>query len=199
MKRDIILAGVGGQGILSIATVIGEAALAEGLYLKQAEVHGMSQRGGDVQSNLRISTEPIHSDLIPRGGADLVISLEPMEALRYVEYLKPDGWIVTSSVPFVNIPNYPELEEVLAHIKAFPNHVLLDVEALAKSVGAPAQAANMVLLGAAIPMLGIEHDKMIAGVKRVFARKGEAIVATNVKAVEAGYNQLTINQLKINN
>ena len=193
MKRDIILAGVGGQGILSIATVIGEAALAEGLYLKQAEVHGMSQRGGDVQSNLRISTEPIHSDLIPRGGADLVISLEPMEALRYVEYLKPDGWIVTSSVPFVNIPNYPELEEVLAHIKAFPNHVLLDVEALAKGVGAPAQAANMVLLGAAIPMLGIEHDKMIAGVERVFARKGEAIVATNVKAVEAGYNQLTIN------
>ena len=193
MKRDIILAGVGGQGILSIATVIGEAALAEGLYLKQAEVHGMSQRGGDVQSNLRISTEPIHSDLIPRGGADLVISLEPMEALRYVEYLKPDGWIVTSSVPFVNIPNYPELEEVLAHIKAFPNHVLLDVEALAKSVGAPAQAANMVLLGAAIPMLGIEHDKMIAGVERVFARKGETIVATNVKAVEAGYNQLTIN------
>lgn len=192
MKRDIILAGVGGQGILSIATVIGEAALAEGLYLKQAEVHGMSQRGGDVQSNLRISTEPIHSDLIPRGGADLVISLEPMEALRYVEYLKPDGWIVTSSVPFVNIPNYPELEEVLAHIKAYPNHVLLDVEALAKSVGAPAQAANMVLLGAAIPMLGIEHDKMIAGVKRVFARKGEAIVATNVKAVEAGYNQLKI-------
>ena len=192
MKRDIILAGVGGQGILSSATVIGEAALAEGLYLKQAEVHGMSQRGGDVQSNLRISTEPIHSDLIPRGGADLVISLEPMEALRYVEHLKPDGWIVTSSVPFVNIPNYPELEEVLAHIKAFPNHVLLDVEALAKSVGAPAQAANMVLLGAAIPMLGIEHDKMIAGVKRVFARKGEAIVATNVKAVEAGYNQLKI-------
>ena len=193
MKRDIILAGVGGQGILSIATVIGEAALAEGLYLKQAEVHGMSQRGGDVQSNLRISTEPIQSDLIPRGGADLVISLEPMEALRYVEYLKPDGWIVTSSVPFVNIPNYPELEEVLAHIKAFPNHVLLDVEALAKSVGAPAQAANMVLLGAAIPMLGIEHDKMIAGVERVFARKGEAVIATNVKAVEAGYNQLKIN------
>lgn len=187
MKRDIILAGVGGQGILSIATVIGEAALAEGLFLKQAEVHGMSQRGGDVQSNMRISTEPIHSDLIARGGADIVISLEPMEALRYVEYLKPDGWIVTSSVPFVNIPNYPDIEEVLAHIKAHPNHVLLDVEALAKSVGAPAQAANMVLLGAAIPMLGIEHDKVIAGVQRVFARKGEAVVATNVKAVEAGF------------
>ncbi|MGM9837737.1 MAG: indolepyruvate oxidoreductase subunit beta [Paludibacteraceae bacterium] len=187
MKKDIILAGVGGQGILSIATVIGEAALAEGLYLKQAEVHGMSQRGGDVQSNLRLSSEPIMSDLIPKGGADIIISLEPMEALRYVEYLKPDGWIVTSSVPFVNIPNYPDLEEVLAHIRAYHNHVLLDVEALAKSVGAPVQAANMVLLGAAIPMLGIEHDKVVAGVQRIFARKGEAVVDTNVKAVETGF------------
>lgn len=187
MKKDIILAGVGGQGILSIATVIGEAALQEGLYLKQAEVHGMSQRGGDVQSNLRLSSEPIMSDLIPKGGADLIISLEPMEALRYVEYLKPDGWIVTSCVPFLNIPNYPDLEQVLARIKAYKNHVLLDVEALAKEAGAPAQAANMVLLGAAIPMLGIDHDKMIAGVARVFVRKGETIVNTNINAVEKGY------------
>ena len=187
MKKDIILAGVGGQGILSIATVIGEAALQEGLYLKQAEVHGMSQRGGDVQSNLRLSSEPIMSDLIPKGGADLIISLEPMEALRYVEYLKPDGWIVTSCVPFLNIPNYPELEQVLARVRAYAHHVLLDVEALAKEAGAPAQAANMVLLGAAIPMLGIEHDKMIAGVARVFARKGEAVVNTNINAVEKGY------------
>lgn len=187
MKKNIILAGVGGQGILSIATVIGEAALQEGLYLKQAEVHGMSQRGGDVQSNLRLSSKPIMSDLIPKGGADLIISLEPMEALRYVEYLKPDGWIVTSCVPFLNIPNYPDLEQVLARIKAYKNHVLLDVEALAKEAGAPAQAANMVLLGAAIPMLGIDHDKMIAGVARIFARKGETIVNTNINAVEKGY------------
>ena len=188
MKKNIILAGVGGQGILSIATVIGEAALAEGLYLKQAEVHGMSQRGGDVQSNLRLSSDPIMSDLIEKGDADLIISLEPMEALRYVSYLAPDGWIVTSSVPFVNIPDYPNLDEVLGHVKAFKNHVLLDVETLAKEAGAPQQAANMVLLGAAIPMLGIDHDKMISGVRRVFARKGDAVVDTNVAAVEAGYN-----------
>ena len=187
MKKDIILAGVGGQGILSIATVIGEAALQEGLHLKQAEVHGMSQRGGDVQSNLRLSSEPIYSDLIAKGGADLIISLEPMEALRYMDYLKPDGWIVTSCVPFLNIPNYPELEELLARIRAHKNHVLLDVESLAKEAGAPVQAANMVLLGAAIPMLGIEHDKMIEGVARVFARKGETVVNTNIAAVEAGY------------
>ena len=167
MKKDIILAGVGGQGILSIATVIGEAALQEGLYLKQAEVHGMSQRGGDVQSNLRLSSEPIMSDLIAKGGADLIISLEPMEALRYMEYLKPDGWIVTSCVPFLNIPNYPELEQVLARVRGHEHH--------------------MVLLGAAIPMLDIDHDKMIAGVARIFSRKGEQIVQSNIAAVEAGY------------
>ncbi len=189
MKRDIILAGVGGQGILSIATVIGDAALNEGLYLKQAEVHGMSQRGGDVQSNLRLSSDPIYSDLIPKGGADIIISLEPMEALRYLSYLKPEGWIVTSSKPFVNIPNYPDLEEVLSHIKALDHHVLVDVETLAKDAGAPAQAANMVLLGAAIPMLGIDHDKIIDGVRRIFARKGEAIVNSNIAAIEAGYNR----------
>ena len=187
MKRDIILAGVGGQGILSIATVIGDAALNEGLYLKQAEVHGMSQRGGDVQSNLRLSSDPIYSDLIPMGGADIIISLEPMEALRYLSYLKKDGWVVTSNVPFVNIPNYPDLEQVLSHIKALDHHVLVDVETLAKEAGAPAQAANMVLLGAAIPMLGIDHDKIIDGVRRIFARKGEAIVNSNLSAIEAGY------------
>lgn len=188
MKKNIILAGVGGQGILSIATVIGEAALAENLYLKQAEVHGMSQRGGDVQSNLRLSSEPIASDLIPKGGADLIISLEPMEALRYVDYLSPEGWVVTSCTPYVNIPNYPEMEAVMARLEAVGHVVSLDVEALAKEAGAPAQAANMVLLGAAIPMLDIDHDKMIDGVRRVFARKGDAVVVSNVNAVEAGYN-----------
>jgi indolepyruvate ferredoxin oxidoreductase beta subunit len=188
MKRDIILAGVGGQGILSIATVIGDAALNEGLYLKQAEVHGMSQRGGDVQSNLRLSSEPIYSDLIPKAGADIIISLEPMEALRYLPYLKPDGWIVTSSKPFVNIPNYPDIDDVLARIKELDNYVLVDVEELAKQAGAPAQAANMVLLGAAIPMLDMDYDKIIAGVKRIFERKGEAVVTANIAAIEAGYN-----------
>ena len=190
MKRDIILAGVGGQGILSIATVIGEAALNDGLYLKQAEVHGMSQRGGDVQSNLRLSSEPIYSDLIAKGGADIIISLEPMEALRYLPYLKPEGWIVSSCKPFVNIPNYPDIEQVLEHIKAVKNHVLLDVEVLAKEAGAPLQAANMVLLGAAIPMLGIDYDKIVAGVERIFARKGETVVAANLAAIEAGYENV---------
>ncbi len=137
MKKDIILAGVGGQGILSIATVIGEAALAEGLFIKQAEVHGMSQRGGDVQSNLRISSQEIASDLIPVGGADIIVSLEPMEALRYLPYLKKEGWIVTSSVPFVNIDNYPDIEALREHLDRLPNRVVLDVEQLVRPCSRP--------------------------------------------------------------
>lgn len=187
MKKDIILAGVGGQGILSIATVIGEAAMAEGWNIKQAEVHGMSQRGGDVQSNLRLSTEPIASDLIPKGGADIIISLEPMEALRYLSYLKKDGWVVTSNVPFINISNYPEQEELYKHLQALPHCVSLNVEQIAKEAGAPLQAANMVLLGAAIPMLDIEKGKIEAGIQRIFARKGEEVVKKNLAAVQAGY------------
>ncbi len=187
MKKDIILAGVGGQGILSIATVIGQAALAEGWYLKQAEVHGMSQRGGEVQSHLRISTEPIWSDLIPQGKADIILSLEPLEALRYVPWLAPGGCVVTSSVPFRNIDNYPDIDQVYASVKACPKHILIDTDALVKEINAPVQAANMVLLGAAIPMLGIEPEIMKTALQKVFARKSEAVVETNIRALMAGY------------
>ena len=186
MKTDIILSGVGGQGILSIATVIGEAALEEGLFMKQAEVHGMSQRGGDVQSNLRISDKPIASDLIPRGKADLIISLEPMESLRYLPFLKPDGWLVTNSEPFINIPNYPAIEAVHAELNKLPHKVVLDVDGIAKDLGS-ARAANMVMLGAATPFLGIEYDKIEAGIRRIFSRKGDEIVEMNLKALAAGY------------
>ena len=132
MKTDIVLAGVGGQGILSIATILGAAALKENLYLKQAEVHGMSQRGGDVQSNLRLSSSPIASDLIPYGGADLIVSLEPMEALRYLPYLAPTGWIVTNSAPFVNIENYPKMEDIESELESCDNVVAFNMDELAK-------------------------------------------------------------------
>ena len=188
MKLDIILAGVGGQGILSIATVIGSAALEQGLYIKQAEVHGMSQRGGDVQSHLRLSSDPIHSDLIPHGGADLIVSLEPVEALRYLPYLSKEGWIVTNTVPFENVPNYPAIESVLAELDKFPRSIVLDADAAAKGVMS-ARSANMVLLGAAASVMGIlEPEKLRDGIRRVFARKGDAIVEANLKAFDAGLN-----------
>ena len=187
MKTDIILCGVGGQGILSIATIIGEAAMHENLYIKQAEVHGMSQRGGDVQSNLRISSEPIHSDLIALGSADVIISMEPMEALRYLPYLKKDGWIITSSEPFVNITNYPEQEKLDEQLAKLPNVVSIDIDTIAKQLGAP-RSANMVLLGAAQKALGIEMSKLEDAVRRVFAKKGDAVVEANIKALNSTPN-----------
>lgn len=186
MKTDIILSGVGGQGILSIAAVIGQAALKENLYMKQAEVHGMSQRGGDVQSNLRLSDKPIASDLIPLGEADLIISLEPMESLRYLPYLKKDGWLVTSAQPFINIPNYPDQEKLKEILENLPHRVILDVETLAKEAGSP-KAANMVMLGAATPFLNIGYEKIADGVRQIFGRKGDEIVALNLKALQAGF------------
>ena len=185
MKQDIILSGVGGQGILSIATIIGEAAMNENLYIKQAEVHGMSQRGGDVQSNLRISSDPIASDLIAKGSADVIISMEPMEALRYLPFLKKDGWIITSSTPFVNIPNYPDMEVIKADLDKLPNVIMLDIEQKAKDAGVP-RSANVILLGAAQKALGIEYKKLEEAISRVFARKGEAIVEANIKALAIG-------------
>ena len=187
MKTDIKLAGVGGQGILSIATVIGEAATAAGLQLKQAEVHGMSQRGGDVQSDLRLSTEPIHSDLIPLGGADMILSMEPMEALRYLPYLSPEGAVVTSSRPFVNIPNYPEEAALFEELDALPAVTTMDIEAVAKDLLAP-RSANMVLLGMAARHLAIlSPDDLRKAIRTVFARKGDKVVEDNLKAFEAGY------------
>ena len=189
MKQDIILAGVGGQGILSIATVIGSAALQQGLYLKQAEVHGMSQRGGDVQSHLRLSSDPIYSDLIPRGSADLIVSLEPMEALRYVPSLAPDGWIITNTTPLVNIPDYPAQEQLMDALKQYPQVLALDVDTIAKDLG-NARGANMVLLGAMSAVLHIlEPEKLREGIRRVFGRKGEAIVEANIKAFDEGLHR----------
>jgi indolepyruvate ferredoxin oxidoreductase beta subunit len=185
MKTDIILCGVGGQGILSIATIIGEAAMKENLYIKQAEVHGMSQRGGDVQSNLRISSNPINSDLIALGGADVIISMEPMEALRYLPFLNKNGWIITSSAPFVNIPNYPDMETIIADYKKLDHVIMIDIESMAKDNNVP-RSANVILLGAAQKALGIEYDKLEAAIQRVFARKGEAIVEQNIKALAIG-------------
>jgi indolepyruvate ferredoxin oxidoreductase beta subunit len=185
MKRDIILAGVGGQGILSIATTIGTAALNVGLHLKQAEVHGMSQRGGDVSSNLRIADHEIASDLIPYGKSDLIISVEPMESLRYLPLLSPDGWLITNTKPFINIPNYPEMDKLLAEIEKIHNHIALDADEIAKKLGST-RSANMVILGAASPFLEMNYLDLQDAVRHIFERKGEEIVKINLDALQAG-------------
>jgi indolepyruvate ferredoxin oxidoreductase beta subunit len=185
MKNDIILSGVGGQGILSIAATIGLAAVENGLFLKQAEVHGMSQRGGDVQSHLRLSDKPVSSDLIPYGRADIIISVEPMESLRYLPWLSSDGWLVTNSNPFINIPDYPPVDEIMNEIKKIKNHIILDADKIAKESGS-ARSGNMVILGAASPFIDMSFESLENAVKELFGRKGEQVVEANLKALKAG-------------
>ncbi len=186
MKKDIILGGVGGQGILTIATVIGMAALSEGLQLKQSEVHGMSQRGGDVQSNLRLSSDPIASDLIPEGKADMILAVEPLESLRYFNMLnRQTGWLITSINPFRNIPDYPPLQDVLGEITKLPRYITIDAEKIALAQGS-VKAANIVVLGAASPFLGLKYASLENAIRQLFGKKGEELVDLNLKALKAG-------------
>jgi indolepyruvate ferredoxin oxidoreductase beta subunit len=185
MKNDIILSGVGGQGILSIAATIGLAAVANGLFLKQSEVHGMSQRGGDVQSHLRLSGNPVSSDLIPYGKADLIISVEPMESLRYLPWLAKDGWMVTNSNPFINIPDYPPIDEIIKEIRKVKNHIIIDADTIAKETGS-SRSGNIVILGAASPFIDMSFESLENAIRKLFGHKGEEIVEANLKALKAG-------------
>ena len=186
MKTDIILAGVGGQGILSIAAALGSAALTNNLYMKQAETHGMSQRGGDVQSYMRISDKPIYSDLIAKGSADIILSVEPMEALRYLSYLKEGGYVVTNATPLINIPNYPDVEQLMATLKALPHEVIIDADNIAKEAAGNTRASNFVMLGAASPFIEIPFEYLEKGIAAIFERKGNEVVEMNLKALRAG-------------
>jgi indolepyruvate ferredoxin oxidoreductase beta subunit len=185
MKYDIILAGVGGQGVLSVSAIIASSAMKEGLFVKQSEVHGMSQRGGAVLANLRLSDAPIASDLIPLGSAAMVLSMEPLESLRYLQYLASDGAVVTSTNPVLNIPNYPDLDGLLAHVRTLPLARLVDGERLARAAGS-ARATNMVMVGAASHRLPVKVETLEHYIEATFAGKGDKVVDTNLKAFRAG-------------
>ncbi|MCP4251634.1 MAG: indolepyruvate oxidoreductase subunit beta [bacterium] len=185
MKANVVLAGVGGQGVLSIAACLGQFARSKELHLKQAEVHGMAQRGGAVMSHLRISDELIHSDLIACGTADLILSVEPLEALRHIQFLRPGGAIVTSSAPVTNIPDYPDLPGVLSRVATYDPHILVDAGYWATVAGS-GRAANMVVLGAGGWRLGLAVGELEAQVHALFIRKSERIAQANCKALRLG-------------
>ena len=185
MKFDILFAGVGGQGVLSMAAIIGRAAVAEGLQAKQSEVHGMAQRGGAVQAHLRLSDLAIASDLIGRGGADMILSLEPLESLRYLSYLSTKGVLVTAAEPFANIPNYPDVAKLLAQVRALPLGVVIEAERLANEAG-DVQTVNTVMVGAASAFLPLAPGHLEEAVRENFVRKGEALVNMNLAAFRAG-------------
>ncbi|MDR0909828.1 MAG: indolepyruvate oxidoreductase subunit beta [Spirochaetaceae bacterium] len=181
MKCDVILAGVGGQGVLSIAAIIARAATASGLNVRQSEVHGMAQRGGAVLAHLRISDSSIYCDLVPKGAADLIISMEHLESLRYLDFLSPDGAIVTASEEVHNIPDYPATEQIDSALKAFPKCTVIDAATRAKEAGLP-KAVNMVMIGAASPHLPLSKEALENAIRQSFARKGEEVVAANLRA-----------------
>ncbi|MBT3380078.1 MAG: indolepyruvate oxidoreductase subunit beta [Lentisphaerae bacterium] len=185
MKNDIVIAGVGGQGILTIAAIVGHAAVANGLNVKQSEVHGMAQRGGAVLAHLRISDDVIYSDLVPKGKADVVLAVEPLEALRHIDFLAPDGVVLANEVPVVNIDNYPDLETVLAELRQYPRRLVLDADQVAKNTGS-ARAMNMVMLGALSPFLDLPDESLTDMIKQAFERKGEKVLKTNLEAFTEG-------------
>jgi len=187
MKCDVILAGVGGQGVLSVAAIIAQAAVDMGLKVRQSEVHGMAQRGGAVLAHLRISDKNIASDLVPRGGADIILSMEPLESLRYTTWLSPKGALVSAAEPFVNIPNYPDVAEIIKTIKEFPLARVVEAEALAKEAGL-AKAVNMVIVGAASAFLPITTETMENTIKKAFAQKDASVAEANIKAFNLGRN-----------
>ena len=184
-KSNIILAGVGGQGILTIAACIGMATLKEKLFFKQSEVHGMSQRGGAVQSHFRISEKPVASDLVPLGQADIILSVEPLETLRYLPYLNSNGWLVCNSSPFINVPDYPEIDKIRNAVESWSNHIIIDADQIAKDMGAR-RASNMVILGAASKHICLDFESLEAGIANIFQSKGDDIVRMNIAALHAG-------------
>ncbi len=185
MKKDIIISGVGGQGIVSMAAIIGTAALESGLNLKQSEVHGMSQRGGDVLSNLRYSDKPIASDLIPEGKADMIISIEPLEALRHLPRLSMEGWIITNTIPFNNIENYPDIDGIISEVRKIPNHILVDADTIAKDLNAR-RSTNVIILGAASEHLGFELAVLENAIIKLFEKKGSKVIDQNITAFYKG-------------
>ncbi|RPI28167.1 MAG: indolepyruvate oxidoreductase subunit beta [Acidobacteria bacterium] len=186
MKQDILLCGVGGQGILSMAYVIDSSAMEAGYFLKQPEVHGMSQRGGAVQAHVRVSDKPIASDLIPLGIADMILSLEPLESLRYLPYLSAAGGrLITDITPFINIPDYPDPSSVYGQLFQLPSVLLVNGSHLARKAGSP-KAQNMVLLGASSALLPYPAPMLEKHLAVLFARKSERLVHINVNAFRAG-------------
>ena len=185
MKYDIILAGVGGQGVLSVSAIIASSAMKEGLAVKQSEVHGMSQRGGAVLANLRLSDKPVASDLIPLGSASMILSMEPLESLRYLKYLSTEGSVISAVDPVRNIPDYPDLDTILAAIRSLPRATLVEAERLARQAGS-ARATNMVIVGAASHRLPVRVATMEQFIEKLFEGKGAQVVETNLRAFRAG-------------
>jgi indolepyruvate ferredoxin oxidoreductase beta subunit len=183
--HGIVLSGVGGQGVLSLAQILLEALRRSGLQALQSEIHGMSQRGGSVHAQDCFSSLPLTSPIIEEGRADLLIALEPLEALRYVSMLAIHGHLVVSEEPQVNMEGYPPLDDVYAALKAVPGAPLVDTEDLARRLN-HRQAGGMVLLGMASKFLPVAASVWREVISQRFESKGPRVTEKNLEAFEVG-------------
>ncbi|MBE2252839.1 MAG: indolepyruvate oxidoreductase subunit beta [Myxococcus sp.] len=185
MNFDLVLCGVGGQGVLSTAYVIDHAAVDAGLHFKQPEIHGMSQRGGAVSAQVRLGSAPIASDLISAGEARAVLSVEPLESLRYLSLLSKDGWVFTDVTPLKNMADYPDTAKLYEVLFSLPRVVAVNATRLAARAGA-SKAQNMVVLGAAASLLPFAVELLEKHLRALFQVKGEHVVKANLKAFQMG-------------
>lgn len=186
-KYDLLIVGVGGQGVILASDIIGRAAVAEGLSIRAAETHGMAQRGGAVENHVRIGCK--YGTLIPYQGADCLMSMEPLEALRFAKYINPKGIAIINTEPIVPVTVatgkvlYPEVDVIIEKMKGICADVKAEnFTALAKKAGA-AQALNVVMIGAVSKYLPLSPEIL----KEVIARSvPPKTVAVNLKAFDLG-------------
>ena len=186
MSCKIIVSGVGGQGAITIAQLILGAAFKDNLYALQSEVHGMSQRGGAVNAHVIVSSMEVFSPVVMAGDGDILISLEPLETLRYLPLLKSGAHVIAAMEPVVNMDNYPEREELMGALARIPGVQLIDTETHSRALNAK-KSGNIILLGVAARHMGIASARWREALTERFAGKGEAIITKNIEAFECGY------------
>ena len=186
MTKSIMLVGVGGQGTILASKLLTLGLMEAGYDVKMSEIHGMSQRGGSVSSQVRYGEEKVYSPVIEIGGADMIVSFEKMEALRYIRYLKPEGKIVTNNFRMNSVSTlvgkfeYKE-DEIDAELKRL-NATMVDAAKKAEELG-NIKVMNVILLGSLVKSMNLEHIDWQDIIKQNVKEK---YIDLNLKAFEEG-------------
>ena len=193
MKLDIIIVGVGGQGILTCSMILAKAAMNANLNVITSEIHGMAQRGGSVEVHVRIGD--VLSPLIPIGDADIMIALEPVEALRYAKYLNEDSLVILNTRPVIPVTvtlgnaNYPSINEIVEKLNEITTKVVpVDASAIAEKLGS-IQSTNIVILGilAKLAELPFDYKHLEQAIREILP---PTIHDINLRAFKEGLNYI---------
>jgi indolepyruvate ferredoxin oxidoreductase beta subunit len=185
-KFDLLITGVGGQGAILASDIIGKAAVVAGLPIRAAETHGMAQRGGSVVNHIRIGEE--FGSLIPKKGADLMLALEPMEAVRYIDFLKDGAVVIVNTQPVLpvtvtsGLARYPDISEILDVLSEKYIVKAFNADELAFEAG-NRLAMNVAMVGAVSGYLPIPKETLLESIKSLVPQK---TIEVNVRAFEMG-------------